>query len=367
MIKAMIRFCLLWALLAPAVVQAGPWTVYDARAMGMGGAVVAASSRFAAAHNMAMAGRGEEFVDWYLALPTGGEEDLDFGDLSGGLDRFQQSLDVADLYALRERREHHHSFVGLVVSVPSDTFGAGGFLLKSEYLGARAVVGVPDTSDPFNIVYNSVIEKQVVRLVEHGLGFAQFRSQRWWLPKNTTFGLTPKLVLARTMVRRQPVESADLVYAFSEDETALHSAFNADISLMREYSRFVTLGLSIRNVLPMQFAFADAATDELVINPMLRVGFAYQRRDLSLAMDADLTSNEEIAFSGRSQYLSAGGEYVLAEVIGLRAGVRMNLAGEQEVVFSGGLGINWKGHNVDVAAWSGDQVEGLMAHLNLQF
>ncbi len=351
---------LLAALSWPALpLLAAPYMAYDPRAAAMGGATVALPSRYAPMQNIALAGRGEELVDWHFATPLLGRHDAELNDFRNHLQAYQRDLDRNRLLAMDGDRSTQHSFAALTVTVPSDIFGGGVYLLREQYSGLRTVI---DTGD---LQGNSVVEKRGIRITENGFGVAQYQKSLLGLVDNVVVGFMPKLITAHTVLAREPVASASTSVGFN-DSTG-HGAFNVDAGLLRELSRFTAFGMVARNVLPMKFAYSRGSDEQAVFNPQVRAGVAYERRDRAVALDIDLTSNPDIAFTGRSRFVAVGGELTFGELVSVRAGVRLNMLGDQEVVFTGGGGIGVNGQRLDLAVERSDIGSGLIAHLNLEF
>ncbi len=351
-------------LCAPLRLLAMPYGVYDPRAAAMGGAAVALSDRYAAVQNMALAGRAREFVDWSLSLPSIGWQQMDVNDFAGSLDAYQANPAANKLLGLSDKTSTHHQFSALVATVPSDVFGGGLYLLQDKFRGQRIVV---DASDPTRVQVNSYVEKRAMDVTEHGVGFAQYRLSLLGLIDNVVVGFVPKLLLVSSTLYREPISSASSNVVLTASEANDNSAFNVDVGVLKEFSRFTTLGFAVRNLLPMSFRYISDGSERVVVNPQARVGLAYERKERTFVVDVDLTSNPEVAFVGRSRYAAFGGEVAVGDHLSLRAGMKVNLVGEQELVFTGGGGIDIGGHRLDVAIENGRGVTGASAHLNIQF
>lgn len=102
----------------------------------------------------------------------------------------------------------------------------------------------------------------------------------------------------------------------------------------------VRFGLTARNILEPEF---EAAPDPVRMKRQFRVGAGYAPRSLptgvhgpfSLAVDADLTTTPSIF--GDKRGAAVGGEYWVAGLIGVRAGIRWSTLGDSIRAFSGGL------------------------------
>ena len=352
----------LWCL--PVQLMAAPYVVYDPRAAAMGGATVALSGRYAVVQNMALAGRAQEFVDWNLALPAIGWETTDASGFVPALTSYQLNPNQNDLQDMAGYTRSHHEYAAVVATVPSDIFAGGLFLLQDEYRGQRVVM---DTSDSARVLSNSYVEKRALQFTQHGVGIARYHESVLGVLRNVTVGYVPKLILARSTLYRESVDIADTAIIYPSADTQHHSAFNLDLSILKEVSRFSSLAVSLQNVLPMSFRYSSVYAGRALVNPQARLGFAYERRDRTFAVDVDLTSNPDIAFTSRSRIIAGGGEYAFGEYFRLRGGLKFNLLGEQEMLLTGGAGIEVKGHRIDLAIQDGPGVSGASAHLNIQF
>lgn len=117
---------------------------------------------------------------------------------------------------------------------------------------------------------------------------------------------------------------------------------------LSNYGR-VTLGLVVRDLIPMSFKAQDGR--EISIAPKVRAGVAHNTRFSTLAMDIDVTENAPIGYGVDSRYLSLGAEARLLQHAALRVGYRNNLAAENGAVVSGGIGLTPFGTGIDVSGW----------------
>lgn len=328
----------------------------------MGGAVVAVGNRYGSVHNIALTGRSEEFVDWYVAAPSAGYQSTDHDVFNAKLDDFQSDPGSANFNAMEGDKALEQEISSLAVTVPSDVLGGGFFLTRTQLTGIKVVA-----AKPTDAATHGYLEKHGVRITEHGVGFAQYKKPDWFFLKDIIVGITAKLIAAQTVFTREDINFASTDIAFRGDALRAHSAFNLDLGFLKEHGRFSATGLSIRNLMPMTFRYGEGSGKQVVMNPQFRLGWAYQRRDRALAVDLDLSSNPDVALHSRSRYLALGGELGVGNLLFLRGGARFNFLGEQEIAYTAGAGIDLSGHRLDFAGHFSEDQQGWLAHLSIRF
>ena len=121
-----------------------------------------------------------------------------------------------------------------------------------------------------------------------------------------------------------------------------------------------------KNIVPGNYKYGDSG-DVFKIEPQLRAGFAYQSRYSVLELDIDLLENDPVGFGSASQIAALGWEWQVWQWLTLRAGYNQNLTGNEASYGSAGIGLLISTLQIDVAAYSGDESEGVSAQLGLQF
>jgi hypothetical protein len=99
----------------------------------------------------------------------------------------------------------------------------------------------------------------------------------------------------------------------------------------------------------------------------VRAGVAYRSRKTYFEVDADLMEYSQFGVEAKSQFVSAGWEYSLLPWLFLRAGAQQDLGESNLSTFSYGLGVNLFGFQLDGAATTNAEEEGLYAQLTLKF
>ena len=351
------------------IVNAAPFVTLDARSMAMGGIGVASGIRYAAFNNPALLAYELEYVDWSLIIPSAGRSISDPDKFDTALNNFQNlshtqpaanaTLNALDNLVNKEKVEK--SFFAIEASIPNKVSGAI-FLNSYTVTSLKSVVGNPDLSDPASPVYNSILEKQGISIIEHGVSFAHVNNPEYRGFKSFSIGFSPKIVLAQAVRSNEDISSAVTTVSFRNSQTV--SAFNVDVGALQELGRY-RAGLVVKNVIPMEFKNGPGY-GSVKFSPQARAGFAYQQRTHSWEIDLDLTPNGSVGFEGKTRYLAMGMEYLPADWFQFRAGYRQNLLAKKDAIVSLGLGFGSNLH-LDLAAFGGRQELGAAAQLGYDF
>ena len=97
------------------------------------------------------------------------------------------------------------------------------------------------------------------------------------------------------------------------------------------------------------------------------MGISYQIAGFMFAADVDLSENKPYFQGTESQYLALGAEYGLFDFFFLRAGSRINLANEDDLLYTLGFGLGKKALHADIAAEVGDDSAGIALQLGFAF
>jgi len=133
--------------------------------------------------------------------------------------------------------------------------------------------------------------------------------------------------------------------------TESHMVFNADIGFTKEIKiGFGTLASAvvIKDVIPYTLT---APTGEITIKPAIRAGLSHQTGFTTLVADLDLTKNTPIGYGSPTQYFNIGGEFSLFGLINARAGLKNNLAGDNDRAVTLGTGAGLLGIALDFSGW----------------
>lgn len=183
-----------------------------------------------------------------------------------------------------------------------------------------------------------------------------------------SFGITPKLqkVDVFDFIAEvdgedpdEPVGSPNKEIDFDDvefkDYHKEYSGTNLDIGAAHKfgYNERWQGGLVIKNLLSK--SYESERGQSVDIEPMVRAGLGYQNIDYWLkpkaSVDLDLTENKATAFEDPTRYLALGGEIDLFRWIQLRAGYRTNLSGDDENIYTAGLGLSPFMFHLDFAGW----------------
>lgn len=326
---------------------AAPFQAYDARTLSMGGVGVAHGIRYAPYNNPALLPNDIQFVSWHL-LASGGTLETDPDDFEKMLTGFQTGSGVTAL-GLEDKKFDEIKVSTLSVAIPSNLLGAGIFLNKSEFRNVRAFSGP------------SVLEKRGVTIVEYGVSFAQLLDEADRGFNSWAYGFSPKIVFAQAFSASDPLVTANTDISFSSVDS--HSKFNFDVGGLKEFGRY-KIAAVIKNIIPMKFDYSNG--EKLEIKPQVRTGVSYVKRKRSWEVDLDLTPNKGVGFSNETLYLSMGTEYKFARYFAGRAGLRLNLKQDKDSMLSVGIGFGADYH-ADIALFVGDEEEGMIAQLGVDF
>lgn len=366
------------ATLVSVAATASPLVIFDARSAAMGGVGVASGVKSAPLTNPAILAYGVEFVDWYLVAPAVGSERNDPNNFENLLDDFR-AADAAleatpDSTRVQRATDALNRLSGATLidnraasvfaTVPSNVLGAGVFFNAYSFTSFRGDVGAYDFSDPTAPIYNSVVQKRGVSVIEHGVSFGQVYTTNFRSFDTFALGVSPKMVLWQAVARAEDIESADTEARFGGSRDG--SAFTLDVGMLKEIGRFYNAGLTIKNLFPVSVRYPERLGGHDKLNTQIRTGIAYERRSRVFEVDIDLVPNSGIGYQQTSRILSVGGEFVLTQYLLLRAGLKQNLIGDQESLITVGLGIGDE-YTLDIAVVGGADTLGATAQLSITF
>ncbi len=133
------------------------------------------------------------------------------------------------------------------------------------------------------------------------------------------------------------------------------SDFNVDLGAVVRPTEWLTVGLSVRNLIPMKASFEGPG--EIEIDPRLRLGVSLRPAGFFKAgFDLDVIENDSDLLEGyHSRFLGGGFEFDLP-VIKLRGGYLDNLADSKtRGTFTAGFGLEFWFFTLDVAGQLGVQ------------
>lgn len=155
-----------------------------------------------------------------------------------------------------------------------------------------------------------------------------------------SFGVTPKLQKTWLYNYSVPIyryESSDWNSSrYRNDDTG----FNVDAGIAADLSEHWTVALSGQNLVSRDIDTKEVNgfRDTYEITPLVTAGVAWQRDMLTLTADADVTETKGFKSEENSQYAGVGAEVRPLPWLAVRAGYRADMKGNDNDVFTAGLG-----------------------------
>ena len=347
----------------------------DARSAAMGTTGVASDPRNAVFFNPALLATAYEYYNWYAFLPSYHEVVSDPDDLDNSLNTFltaandlfnnynQANVDKAQaaLFAMDNKFYRERNAATLLLGVPSAVLSGAFYVSKYQVFTAQPTIGNPDFTDPNNIVYDSTIDYRGVEITEMGFSSALPFTNRWL--GEYKLGGTLKLQLMDGLGYEESVALSDLNLK-SQGKIDKSSTFNFDFGFSKEMGVW-KFGLAAQNIIKQSVNLGGSG-ESFSIEPALRGGVAYRSRKTYFEVDMDFIKVQQLGVAEKSQFASAGWEYSLLPWLFLRAGFQQDLGGNNLSTVSYGLGLNFFGFQLDAAATSNEEEEGLYAQLTLK-
>lgn len=352
-----------------------PFGMFDSRSMAMGGVGVASGSKAAVFNNPALLTDADEIHEWFVLVPTLSEQISDPVDVEDNLSAFQQAADALEgsntpanrdavqqqLDALDGSLYSTNKNAAFMVAIPSRILSGAAFFNVYEASTAQPVIGGDTLTTPTG--YTSTLAQRGLRVVENGVAIGTvLENESGWM-RNLAVGFSAKFLLVEGYGYSESLRTADVDVKSSGKKTGSQFAF--DIGILKEFGVW-KLGLVAKNIVPGNYKYGSSG-DKFKIEPQLRAGFAYQSRRSVLELDIDLIKNDPIGFDMPSQIVALGWEWKTWQWLTLRAGYNQNLTGNEATHGAGGIGLTFGSTQIDVAAFSGDEGEGVSAQLGFQF
>ncbi len=350
-----------------------PFGMFDARTMAMGGVGVASGPQFATFNNPALLATADEIHEWFLLAPTLSQQLGDPDNVEDNLAAFQQAADTLDgnnnavnqaavqqqLDALDGSLYSTSRNSAFVLAIPSRILSGAAFFNVYEASTAQPMIGGDNLTTPN---YASTLAQRGLRIVENGVSAAKALNGGGWM-QNLTVGFSAKFLLVSGYGYADPLRSADVDISRTGNKSG--GQFMFDVGVLKEFGVWKA-GLVAKNIVPGNYKYGDSG-DTFKIDPQLRAGFAYQSRYSVLELDIDLLENDPVGFGSPSQIAALGWEWQIWQWLAIRAGYNQNLTGNEAAYGSAGIGLLINSLQIDVAAYSGDESEGISAQLGLQF
>ncbi|EON93140.1 conjugative transfer protein [Marinobacter lipolyticus SM19] len=195
-------------------------------------------------------------------------------------------------------------------------------------------------------------------------------------------GFSPKYVQLRTFQYTERVSGFDDDDFDSSESETTKSGLNFDLGMAYTFGddNEWTTGAVVKNVIPMDLESAASRPElgekkrKLKLHPMVTAGIAHRGDFHVLTAELDLTEKEAFGYEDDTQWLALGAEFDVLRYAQLRAGVRQNLASnddnegiEEETQFTAGIGLSPFGARLDIGALFSDADLGAAIELGVAF
>ncbi|MBW0147402.1 conjugal transfer protein TraF [Marinobacter arenosus] len=194
-------------------------------------------------------------------------------------------------------------------------------------------------------------------------------------------GLSPKYVELRTFQYTETVSGFEDDNFDADENQTDKSGFNVDIGAAYRFGedRQWNAGLMVKNLIPMELDSAQSkpALEQqytLKLDPMVTAGIAHISDYHVITAELDLTKKEAFGYEDDTQWLALGAEFDVFRYAQLRAGVRHNLASnddndgiEEKTQFTAGLGLNLMGVRMELGALFSDADVGAALEFGTAF
>jgi len=363
-------------LLAPAMTQAVQFSIVGPRALGMGGASVAAVNDSTAVYWNPAALAQFKKVDIRVPVSVGLHDHVGLKDKWDRINDINALVQAGDLTAAAEMKQLLQDLdkpntgadidasAGLLVSIPLPKSAIAVSALGLGYAGLFPTI---DTAaghlDPPGIATNnSAVTGTGIVTVEPAISFATQFGEKFYI------GANAKMINASTYLYSQNIRTGDFSN-FTENldnsETRSNKA-SVDAGILFMPIKSFSIGFVGRNLtspkFPVQGTLAVkqpsndvslvSATGELKLQPQYRAGVAWKPyKNVTFSADYDLSKNKTLTPGFEDQTVAAGVELTLPrEIMSFRGGLYKNTAdSDANVVYTAGVGFRIFVLRVDVA------------------
>ena len=155
-----------------------------------------------------------------------------------------------------------------------------------------------------------------------------------------SFGVTPKLQKTWLYNYSVPIYAYDSSDWNSSRYRTDNTGFNVDAGLAADVGENWTLGLSGQNLVSRDIdaKVVNGYRDTYEITPLVTAGVAWHTGIVTVAADSDLTETKGFKSEKNSQYAGVGAEVRPLSWLAVRAGYRADMKGNDNDVFTAGLG-----------------------------
>lgn len=376
-------FVLCVILFLPLYAYSQPFTIVGPRALGMGGASVAAVNDSSAVYWNPAALAGLKKLE--IRIPAGAA----FRDHISLQDKWDRIIEIEDLINAHDPQALNEfdqlltelerpgtgtdldANTGLYIAIPfsrsaiaisSPAFGYAGLYPTIDIYNRNTAASPPPPAD--SIVHNnSAVTGMGMITVEPTFSFAT----RLW--EKVLIGVNAKMIYASTFIHSENIRIGDIDNFIDNLDASRTDSNKAglDAGIVIKLTESLSIGVVGRNLnspsFPISGYIAQRQDDgdvttiytdgELELEPQYRAGVAFRPVSyLTLSADYDISKNKSIGIPGyEDQTAAAGLEITLPkEIISIRGGVYKNQAdSDSNPVYTAGLGIRLFFLRVDVA------------------
>lgn len=392
-------------IMAPALTQAAQFSVLGPRALGMGGASVAAVNDSTAVYWNPAALADFKKVEVRVPVSVALRDHMGIEETSNRINDIYALVQgnnpaaIDEMIALINDLDKPNngtdvdSSLGLMISIPMGNSAIAFSTLGLVYGGIYPTVDTLNDSPTYSAVCpstfvgcnNTTLTGVGIGAVEPTFSFATSLGEKVFI------GANAKMVYASTFVHTEKVTANNFdnfVSNLDASETRSEEA-SFDVGLLIKPSDTFSIGLVGRYLnspsFPVAGMFAQKtsaippsdvtvlydATREVELEPQVRAGVAWSPfKNVTIAADYDITKNESIGIPGyEDQTAAAGVELTLpAEVISIRGGLYKNMAdSDANLVYTAGVGMRVFFFRADLAGAYDFQDQEFQASLDLAF
>ena len=377
---------------------ASPQAFMSARSFAMGGTGVAVAHPSAApsANPAMMAAEQHDWADDFgLMLPSVNARAADEEEVIDQVDDIQDQIEqfedlkfsnqadaqakarqlVDNLEAFDRDTMRANAGLGLGLAIPSNSLSFGFFANANLTATVRGELDENDL-DLLNDIANGVRPPATTdldtelnsrgRILASAVAEAGISIAHSFMLSNGNalqLGVSPKYVQLQTFQYTEEISDFEDDDFDSDEYETDKSGFNLDIGAAYAFGaeNQWNAGVVVKNLIPMELDSAQNHPSEekytLELNPMVTAGIAHKSDYHVITAEVDLTKKEAFGYEDDTQWLALGAEFDAWRYAQLRAGVRHNLASnddndgiEEDTQFTAGLGLNIIGVRVDIGA-----------------
>ncbi|KAE8543888.1 MULTISPECIES: conjugal transfer protein TraF [Marinobacter] len=394
---------------------ASPQAFMSARSFAMGGTGVAVAHPSAApsANPAMMAAEQHDWADDFgLMLPSVNARAADEEEVIDQVDDIQDQIEqfedlkfsnqadaqakarqlVDNLEAFDRDTMRANAGLGLGLAIPSNSLSFGFFANANLTATVRGELDENDL-DLLNDIANGVRPPATTdldtelnsrgRILASAVAEAGISIAHSFMLSNGNalqLGVSPKYVQLQTFQYTEEISDFEDDDFDSDEYETDKSGFNLDIGAAYAFGaeNQWNAGVVVKNLIPMELDSAQNHPSEekytLELNPMVTAGIAHKSDYHVITAEVDLTKKEAFGYEDDTQWLALGAEFDAWRYAQLRAGVRHNLASnddndgiEEDTQFTAGLGLNIIGVRVDIGALYSSADVGAALELGTSF